>query len=62
MNAAVCSLAISFVSVRIVHFFSSRYFLEGQIFLPDIFLTLSHTCLIGVSADSNSFEIYSAFD
>ena len=28
--------------------------------LPDIFLTLSHTCLMGVSADS--FETYSAHD
>ena len=29
-------------------------------FLPDIFLTLSHTCFIGVSADS--FDTYSAHD
>ena len=37
-----------------------RYCLGGQIFLPDIFLTLSHTCLIGVFVDS--FETYSAHD
>ena len=29
-------------------------------FLPDIFLTLSHTCFIGVSADT--FDTYSAHD
>ena len=44
----------------VVPFFPFRYCLEGQIFLPDIFLTLSHTCLMGVSADS--FETYSAHD
>ena len=40
--------------------FPFRYCLGGQIFLPDIFLTLSHTCLIGVFVDS--FETYSAQD
>ena len=44
----------------VVPFFPFRYCLGGQIFLPDIFLTLSHTCLMGVSADS--FETYSAHD
>ena len=46
--------------VMVVPFFPFRYCLGGQIFLPDIFLTLSHTCLMGVSADS--FETYSAHD
>ena len=32
----------------------------GQMFLPDIFLTLSHTCFIGVLADS--LDTYSAHD
>ena len=40
--------------------FPFRYCLGGQIFLPDIFLTQSHTCLIGVFVDS--FETYSAHD
>ena len=44
----------------VVPFFPFKYCLGGQIFLPDIFLTLSHTCLMGVSADS--FETYSAHD
>ena len=43
-----------------VPFFPFRYSLGGQTFLPDIFLTLSHTCLIGVSVDS--FETYSVYD
>ena len=60
MNTAVCSLAKYFGSVMVVPFFPFRYCLGGQMFLPDIFLTLSHTCFIGVSADS--FDTYSAHD
>ena len=60
MNPAACSLAISFGSVMVVPFFPFRYCLGGQMFLPDIFLTLSHTCFIGVLADS--FDTYSAHD
>ena len=44
----------------VVPFFPFKYCLGGQIFLQDIFLTLSHTCFMGVSADS--FETYSAHD
>ena len=44
----------------VIPFFPFRYCLGGQMFLPDIFLTLSHTCFIGVSADS--FDTYSAND
>ena len=44
----------------VVPFFPFRNCLGGQMFLPDIFLTLSHTCFIGVSADS--FDTYSAHD
>ena len=44
----------------VVPFFPFRYCLGGQMFLPDIFLTLSHTCFIGVSADS--FDTFSAHD
>ena len=42
----------------VISFFPFRYCLGGQMFLPDIFLTPSHTCFIGVSADS--FYTYSA--
>ena len=57
-----CSMFFSniFGSVMVVPFFPFRYCLGGQMFLPDIFLTLSHTCFIGVSADS--FDTYSAHD
>ena len=44
----------------VVPFFPFRYCLGGQMFLPDIFLTLSHTCFIGVLADN--FEAYSVHD
>ena len=60
MNAAAYSLVISLGFVMAVPFFPFRYCLGAQTFLPDIFLTLSHTCLIGVSVDS--FETYSAHD
>ena len=60
MNTAACSLAISFGLVMVVPFFPFRYCLGGQMFLPDIFLTLSHTCFIGVLADS--LDTYSAHD
>ena len=60
VNTAACSLAISLGSVMVVPFFPFRYCLGGQMFLRDIFLTLSHTCFIGVSADS--FDTYSAHD
>ena len=43
---------MSFGSVMIVPFFPFRNCLGEQMFLPDIFLTLSHTCFIGVSVDS----------
>ena len=44
----------------VIPFFPFRYCLGGQMFLPDSFLTLSHTCFIGVLADS--FDTYSAHD
>ena len=43
VNTAACSLAISFGSVMVVSFFPFRYCLGGQMFLLNIFLTLSHT-------------------
>ena len=43
-----------------IPFYPFKYGLGRQIFLPDIFLTLSHTCFIVVSADS--FDTYSAHD
>ena len=60
LNNASCSLAISFGSVMVVPIFPFRYCLRGQMFLPHIFLTPSHTCFIGVSADS--FDTDSAHD
>ena len=60
VNTAACSLAISFGSVMVVPIFPFRHCLRGQMFLPDIFLTLSHTCCIGVSADN--FDTDSAHD
>ena len=51
---------MSFGSVMVVPFFPFRNCFGGQMFLPDIFLTLSHTCFIGDSADS--FDTYSAHD
>ena len=60
MNTAACSLAISFGSVMVVPLFPFRYCLGGHMFLPDIYLILSHTCFIDVSADS--FVTYSAHD
>ena len=60
MNTAACSLAISFGSVMVVPCFPFSYCLGGQMFFPDILLILSHTCFIGVSADS--FDTYSAHD
>ena len=60
MNTAACSLAIFVWSVMVVPFFPFRDCLGGQIFLPDIFFTLSHTCFIGVLADN--FDTYSAHD
>ena len=44
----------------VVPFFPIRYCLGGKMCLPDIFLTLSHTCFIGVLADS--FDTSSAQD
>ena len=60
VNTAACSLAISFGSVMLVPFFPFRYCLGWQMLLPDIFLTLSHTCFIGVSADS--YDTYFTHD
>ena len=64
-GGVVCEYCCVFVSnifwsVMVVPFFPFRDCLGGQIFLPDIFLTLSHTCFIGVLADS--FDTYSAHD
>ena len=60
MNVATCSLAIYLGFVIAVPFFPFRYCLGAQTFFPDIFLTLSHTCFIGISVDS--FETYSVHD
>ena len=64
-GGVVCKCCCMFIShifrlVMVVPFFPFRYCLGGQILLPDIFPTLSHACLMGVSADS--FETYFAHD
>ena len=51
---------MSYRLVLVVPFFPFRYCLGGQMFLPDIFLPLSHICFIRDSGDS--FDTYSAHD